>query len=110
MVTFYRVNALSWILGRRLVKAPFLSMVNLVAEKAIVAELIQHDMTGERMAAETLRLLNDEGARRTMKADLMAVRAKLESGHDPMEYAADSIESALAQRSTEKVLEKVMER
>jgi len=41
-----------------------------------------------------------------MKADLMAVRAKLESGHDPMEYAADSIESALAQRSMEKVMER----
>src|SRR5213075_1090414 len=30
MVTFYRVNPMSWFLGRRLVKAPFLAMVNLV--------------------------------------------------------------------------------
>ncbi len=37
MVTFYRVNALSWILGRWLVRAPFLSMVNLVAGRRIVA-------------------------------------------------------------------------
>src|SRR5229473_1985419 len=49
MVTFYKVNALSWILGRWLVKAPFLSMVNLVAGRRIVPELIQGDMTGERI-------------------------------------------------------------
>ena len=97
MVTFYRVNALSWVLGRWLVSAPFLSMVNLVAEKAIVAELIQHDMTGERMASETLKLLNDAQARQRMKKDLAAVRAKLESGHDPMELAADWIEKVMEQ-------------
>ncbi len=45
MVTFYRVNAISWYLGRWLVRAPFLSMVNLVAGRRIVAELIseRHD-------------------------------------------------------------------
>ncbi len=47
MVTFYRVNALSWRLGRWMVKAPFLSMVNLVAGRRIAAELIQSEMTGE---------------------------------------------------------------
>ena len=56
MVTFYRVNALSWRLGRWMVKAPFLSMVNLVAERRVAAELIQGDMTGERIAAEALQL------------------------------------------------------
>ena len=39
-----------------MVSAPFLSMVNLVAERKIVAELIQGDMTGETLAAEALRL------------------------------------------------------
>ncbi len=38
MVTFYRVNALSWILGRWLVRAPFLSIPNLVAGRRIVPE------------------------------------------------------------------------
>lgn len=102
LVTFYRVNALSWILGRWLVNAPFLCMVNLVAEKQIVPELIQHGMTGESMARETLRLLAGEGARDAMKADLATVRARLESGHDPMELAADWIEEQI---ETEKVMQ-----
>jgi lipid-A-disaccharide synthase len=92
MVTFYRVNALSWILGRWLVRAPFLSMVNLVAERRIVPELIQHEMSGDRIATEAIRLLENEAARAAMKADLAAVSGKLTSGRDPMETAADCIE------------------
>lgn len=92
MVTFYRVNALSWILGRWLVRAPFLSMVNLVAGRRVVPELIQHEMTADRIAAEASRLLEDEAGRAAMKADLASVAGKLRSGRDPMEVAADWIE------------------
>lgn len=92
MVTFYRTNALSWMLGRWLVRVPFLSMANLVAGRQVVPELIQHDMTAERIAAEAIHLLDDEAARTTMKADLAEVSAKLRSERDPMEVAADWIE------------------
>jgi lipid-A-disaccharide synthase len=92
MVTFYRVNALTWVLGRRLVRAPFLSMVNLVAGRRVVAELIQDDMTGEKIAAEAIRLLDDEGARERMRGDLAEVGRKLWSERDPMATAAEWIE------------------
>ncbi len=97
MVTFYRVNALSWRLGRWMVKAPFLSMVNLVAGRRIAAELIQNEMTGERIAAEALRLLNDDDARGTMKTDLEEVKDKLSSERDPMEVAAECIDGILVE-------------
>ena len=92
MVTFYRVNAISWYLGRWLVKSPFLSMVNLVAGRKIVAELIQNEMTADAIATEGLRLLEDEDARRHMQAGLAEVVARLSSEHDPMETAAACIE------------------
>jgi lipid-A-disaccharide synthase len=92
MVTFYRVNALSWILGRWLVRAPYLSMVNLVGGRRIVPELIQSDMSGERIAAEAVRLLEDDGARQVMRAGLFEVAAKLGAERDPMETAAEWIE------------------
>ena len=95
MVTFYRVNALSWILGRWLVKAPFLSMVNLIAGRRIVPELIQADMTAERIASEAVTLLDSEPARAGMRADLAEVAGKLASERDPMEIAADWIERVL---------------
>jgi len=97
MVTFYRVNALSWKLGRWMVKASFLSMVNLVAGRRVAAELIQQEMTGERIAAEALRLLNDDNARRKMKADLEEVKDKLLSERDPIEVAADCVDEILVE-------------
>lgn len=97
LVTFYRVNALSWLLGRRLVRAPFLSMVNLVAGRRIAPELIQDEMTGERIAAEAIRLLEDDGAREGMRAGLAQVAALLASRDDPMETAAGWIEKVLSE-------------
>jgi lipid-A-disaccharide synthase len=97
MVTFYRVNELSWLLGRWLVRAPFLSMVNLVAGRRVAPELIQGEMTGERIAAEAIRLLDDETAREEMRAGLAEVKAKLASGGDPMEKAAEWIEKVFSE-------------
>ncbi len=48
MVAFYRVNNLSWWMGKALVRVPFYSMVNLVAERRIVPELIQDRNDGRR--------------------------------------------------------------
>jgi lipid-A-disaccharide synthase len=87
MVTFYRVSALSWALGKLLVRVPFYSMVNLIAGRRIVPELMQRQMTGERLAAETKRLMN-HAEREKMKKDLREVREKLTSDGDPMAKAA----------------------
>ena len=103
MVTFYRVNALSWRLGRWMVKAPFLSMVNLVAGRRVAAELIQNEMTGERIASEALRLLNDDEARRKMKADLEEVKHQLSSERDPMEVAAGCIDGILVENGIKRM-------
>ena len=96
MVTFYRVNRLSWRLGKFLVDVPFYSMVNLVAGKKVVPELMQNEMRGERLAAEALRLLNDSGACREMRQDLEIVAARLASSEDPLERAAALVEEFLS--------------
>jgi lipid-A-disaccharide synthase len=90
MVTYYRVSALSWFLGRRLVKAPHLTMVNLIAGRRVVPELMQNEMTAERIAAEARKLFAGE-SRERMKRDLEEVRAKLASEQDPMERAAQIV-------------------
>ena len=95
MVTFYRVNNLSWYMGRRLVKVPFFSMVNLVAGRRIVPELIQNEMTAARLAEEALRLLGDEAARQEMRRELALVVQKLSGPDDPMEVAASVVEKHL---------------
>jgi lipid-A-disaccharide synthase len=96
MVTFYRVNALSWYLQRWRVRTPFLTMVNLVAGRQVVPELIQDQMTAERIAAEACRLFDDAGARNSMCAGLAGVAKDLASDRDPMETAADWVEKVVS--------------
>ena len=95
MVTFYRVNNLSWYMGKHLVKVPFFSMVNLVAGRRVVPELIQHDVTAAGLAEEALRLLGDEAARQEMRRELALVVQKLSGSDDPMEVAASVVEKHL---------------
>jgi lipid-A-disaccharide synthase len=98
MVTFYRVNRLSWWMGKALVRVPFYSMVNLVAERRIVPELIQDQMTAESLARETLALLENEAAREGMRRDLAEVAQKLSGPDDPLEVAASLVERHLADK------------
>lgn len=97
MVVFYRVSKLSWLAGKFLVRVPFYSMPNLIAGQAIVPELMQNEMSGERLAAEALRLLEDEAARAAMRRDLASVAARLAAGDDPMARAAIIIDEFVRQ-------------
>ncbi len=64
--------------GRRLVlKTPFLGLVNIVAGREIVPELIQKEATGERMAQEVLALVNDTARVERMRSKLQAVADSL---------------------------------
>ena len=95
VITFYRVNNLSWWMGRHLVKVPFFSMVNLVAGRRIVPEFIQDEMTAARLAKEALRLLADDAARQEMRREMAVVVQKLSGPDDPMEVAAVVVEKHL---------------
>jgi lipid-A-disaccharide synthase len=100
MVTFYKVTAMSWLLGRLLVRVPFYSMVNLVAERPVIPELMQTAMTGERLAAEALHLLQDGDARERMRRDLAEVARRLSSEGRAMEKAAALVEQLVMERQT----------
>lgn len=91
MVTFYRVNPITWHAGRRLVKVPYFSMVNLIAGRKIVPELIQNEMTSERIAEEAEALLASPAKAELMRLALADVRRALHTDHDPLEHAADRI-------------------
>ena len=97
MVTFYKVTRSSWIVGKLLVDVPFYSMVNLIAGRALVPELMQEQMTGERLAAEAQRLLSDESARREMQAGLAEIRSRLAdpAGVQPARRAAEIVQEIL---------------
>lgn len=85
-VVVYRLSALTWRLGRRLVKLDHFAMPNLIAGRRIVPELIQDDFTAENVVTELQRILPDGPDRTRMITDLAEVRAKL---HPASEPAAD---------------------
>jgi lipid-A-disaccharide synthase len=95
LVSFYRVTPLTWYIGRPLVDVPFYTMVNLVAGRRVIPELIQDEMTGERIASEALTLLESESARAEMKAGLDEVARLLSSHGDPLEESARRIATSL---------------
>jgi len=103
MITFYRVTALSWWAGRRLVKVPYLSMVNLIAGRLVVPELIQNDMTAGKLAAAASELLASDTRLAQMSIDLAAVRKSLilgGSNGNPLDLAADAISERLKNLKT----------
>ena len=80
MVVVYRVSWPSYVIGRPFVRVPHYAMVNLVAGRRIVTELIQRAFTPERVSAEALALLDDRERAARMRADLAEVRQRLGGG------------------------------
>ncbi|HTP35475.1 MAG TPA: lipid-A-disaccharide synthase [Candidatus Acidoferrales bacterium] len=95
MVTFYKVTTASWLAGKFLVDVPFYSMVNLIAGRAVVPELMQGQMTGANLAREARRLLADSTARSEMRAGLAEVREKLSGRMGAPARAALAIQEIL---------------
>lgn len=98
MVTYYRVSPLTYWIGRPLVKTPYFSMVNLVAGKRVVEELIQQRCTANELARAALALLGDENAKMRMRAELAEVAARLRTDQDPLDQSATRIAASLELR------------
>lgn len=79
MVVVYRLSPITYRLGKPFVHVNTYAMVNLVAARTVVPELIQDGFTPEAVADEALRLLNDSTHAMRVRADLREVRAKLGS-------------------------------
>jgi len=59
MAVTYRVNPLTAAMARRMIRVPYVAMVNLLAGRAVVPELLQQDCTAEILSRTTLNLLRD---------------------------------------------------
>ena len=77
MIVIYRLSLLSWLLGRLVVRVPYISLVNLVAGRRVVPELIQGKVTSRELARESIRILNDGEVSERIRQDLVEVKSKL---------------------------------
>jgi lipid-A-disaccharide synthase len=76
MVIVYRVNRLTWILGRFLVKLNFIGLANIVAGEKICPELLQNDFTAQSAAHHLIELLNDQ-KNHEIRKKLAVIKEKL---------------------------------
>jgi lipid-A-disaccharide synthase len=77
MVVVYRLSWLSYLVGRLLVRIAHFALVNILAGRGLVPELLQRAASPERMAAEIERLLGDRAAREEQLRGLREVRDSL---------------------------------
>jgi len=89
-VVVYRLSGLTYRLAKRFVRVDHIAMPNLVAGRRILPELIQDQFTPDRVAAETVRLLQDREQHAAVRAALRDVRARL-GGPGASGRAADAV-------------------
>lgn len=74
MVVIYRLSPISYLLGRIILKIKYISLVNILAGKGIVPELIQDRARPEEIMIELIKILNDRGYREDMVRNLNGLR------------------------------------
>jgi lipid-A-disaccharide synthase len=89
MVVVYKLSWLSYLVGRLLVRIAHFALVNILAGRGIVPELLQGQASPERMAAEVNRLLGDRTAREAQLSGLREVRASLGEPGAPRRVAEE---------------------
>jgi len=76
-IVCYRTSALSYVIGKLVIKVPYISLVNLIAGRAVVKELIQGEFTARNLLDELRTMLTDDGYRARLLAGYAELRAKL---------------------------------
>ncbi len=100
MVVAYRLDRLTYQIGRRIILTRFITLINIAADEAIVPELIQDDCTGPRLAEALTGRLDDAELRgRQIKAQTRALEALGGRGPAPAVRSADAILEMLSPTS-----------
>jgi lipid-A-disaccharide synthase len=99
-VIAYRTNALTGWYLRRVVKAKYANLVNLILDRLVVPELLLEECTPDRLSSALEQLLVDETARRAQQAGYRECLVILGGeGMPPSERAADQVLAVIAERS-----------
>ncbi|HEY2804239.1 MAG TPA: lipid-A-disaccharide synthase [Gemmatimonadales bacterium] len=95
-VIAYRMNAVSYFLARRLVKVPWIGMVNLVAGKQVAPELVQSNAEPVQLAAALMPLLDEASPERKSQLEGIALVKQRLGGPGAARRAAEIAKRMLA--------------
>jgi len=77
MIIIYKLSVLSAIIGRLFIRVSHIGLVNIIAGKTVVPELIQLDANAARISTEALAILTDQERRKEIMTDLAALRSRM---------------------------------
>lgn len=77
MIVIYKISALSYFIGNLIIDVKNISLVNIIAGKTVVPELIQSEASGAQIAAEALSILKNRNKRQEMINGLQSIRSRL---------------------------------
>jgi lipid-A-disaccharide synthase len=77
MVITYKVSPISYLIGKKLVKVPYIGMANILAGKKVVPELIQDEANAHNITAEVTHLLQDNNYYQSVCEDLTSIKKEL---------------------------------
>jgi len=90
-VVFYRLNTLTFLMVRVMVKIRYASLVNIILGREVIPEFIQAQATPDNLKKAVLSLIHDENSRNKMLAAFEAVRRELKN-YSASVNAADLVE------------------
>ncbi|MGY6522875.1 MAG: lipid-A-disaccharide synthase [Mongoliitalea sp.] len=97
-VVVYRTSGISYHIGKHLIRVPFISLVNLIAGKKVVTELIQNDYSMDRLTDELNRMLSNVQVKATIYEGYDLIREKIGS-QSASEHTAELIVQAVKKNS-----------
>jgi lipid-A-disaccharide synthase len=98
MIVVYRVSPLTYLLGKMLIKVKNIGMVNIIAGKTVVPELIQKDVTPEKITSAVVQILENPSKQEEIKKELSSLKEKI--GKSGASFRAAQIIISLLQRYT----------
>ena len=98
-VVCYKGSNVSYQIAKRLLKIKYISLVNLIMDKKVVTELIQHEMNADNIIRELNLLLHDAAKKEQMRKDYTALKQLLQQGGNASEKAARIIFDFSSQRA-----------
>jgi lipid-A-disaccharide synthase len=90
-VVCYKGSAISYEIAKRVIKVKYISLVNLIMDRLVVKELIQHELTVENLEKELRLLLENENYIARLKSDYAELQSLLSHGGNASQKAAEII-------------------
>lgn len=94
-IVVYKTNYFTYLIGKALIKIKNIALVNIVAEKTVIPELIQDDVNPENIYNVSRKILTDDKYYKSLADNLLNIKSKLHTEGNPSKKAAEIIYAEL---------------